>query len=297
MPTRKIEPLYHPDGGYLCCGAITKSTSRDPEFNRQRGDRCKQSAGWGTDHPGAGTCKFHQGNSTPMKRIAYRELADMSARRELARFGVAVDIGPAQALLAMVREAAGNVAYLGARLDEMIEAGNIEREPEPEGPLGDILQQAEEVAGDAYVPKKLRGDVWDQRTIAPMRGAGALFGPKVGISAEGHQFQQDEDQRAILRLYGEWADRLVKYSKAAIDAGVAKAQVELAKKQAEMLVLVLKAVLAKLGLSEAQVKLAQSLLAGEMRQLANDSRVIEGTAIPQLDSPKQSRAMDITMRK
>jgi hypothetical protein len=122
-----------------------------------------------------------------------------------------------------------------------------------------------------------------------------LFGPVVGVTADGTQFKQQEDQRAVLRLYGEWTDRLVKYSKAAIDAGIAKAQVELARAQAQMIVMMIKTVLGKLELDAAKMQLAQSIFAEEMRKMSMQR--IEGGItrdVNLLDGPPvKSRAMDI----
>lgn len=184
------------------------------------------------------------------------QLADMKARRELAKFGMHVQVSPAQALLAMVHEAAGNVAYLGGRIDDMIERQEIAEAERAR----DIIGQAEMVAiGNSSVYMGL---------TSPAGGSSALIGPVLAVDKDGREHQIGEDARAMMRLYGEWSDRLVKYSKAAIDAGVAKAQVELARRQAEMIVTLFKTVLVKLMLSDAQIKSAQEMLAGEMRKLA-----------------------------
>lgn len=46
------------------CGA----TKRDGS-----GDKCHQPAGWGTDHPGEGKCKYH-GGATPVKHGRYSDI-------------------------------------------------------------------------------------------------------------------------------------------------------------------------------------------------------------------------------
>ncbi len=78
------------------------------------GSRCRQPAGFGTDHKGIGNCKFHGGASPGGRKHAARQ----RARRELLRLGVepipAVD--PVELVLALSAEAAGNVEALRHRV-------------------------------------------------------------------------------------------------------------------------------------------------------------------------------------
>jgi hypothetical protein len=79
---------------------------------RTRGeDRCTRPAGWGTDHPGYGSCKFHAG-STPNGRAAAR--VEM-ARDSLERLGVAATatpVNPVELLGDLIDQSAAIVAYL-----------------------------------------------------------------------------------------------------------------------------------------------------------------------------------------
>lgn len=213
-------------------------------------------------------------------RLVARQMADMDAKRALARFGVPVDISPAQALLAMVHEAAGNVAYLSARIDEMIEQGQAAEHEYK----ADILAQVAAVAD---------GEDSSDQGIKIKRGAEALFGPIVSATSKGDLYATQETQRAIVSMYGEWTDRLVKYSKAAIDAGVAKAQVELARQQGQMLIQIIKTVMTKLGFDVAQTREAQLLLAVEMRRLAAKDVTPTLRELADAEKPeKKSRTMD-----
>ncbi len=170
-------------------------------------------------------------------------LADMALRKELKAFGVPLDgtISPEQVLLHMVREAAGNVAFLGARMAELSEASE---------------------GGDSGTQGSWRG-----RTITLGKGEG-LFGPKIGLDKDGGEHVIGEEVRAATALYGEWSDRLVKYAKTALDAGIAKAQVELARTQGQTIVVVVNRVLVQIGLGEEQQNRARELLAEEFRLLA-----------------------------
>lgn len=69
-------------------------------------------AGWGTDHPGIGTCKLH-GGCLPNHQIA-------AARRQaMVAFHHPRPVDPATALLECVQLAAGQVAYAGSQLDRL----------------------------------------------------------------------------------------------------------------------------------------------------------------------------------
>jgi hypothetical protein len=74
-------------------------------------DRCTRPAGWGTDHPGYGSCKFHAG-STPNGRAAAR--VEM-ARDSLERLGVAATatpVNPVELLGDLIDQSAAVVAFL-----------------------------------------------------------------------------------------------------------------------------------------------------------------------------------------
>ncbi|MGP3914352.1 hypothetical protein [Nonomuraea sp. 10N515B] len=100
--TTTLEPPGH-DGK---CGGKKRDGS---------GDTCTQPAGWGTDHPGIGRCKLH-GGSTP-NHVAAARLEQ--ARRDVATYGLPVEIEPGLALLQEVHRTAGHVAWLGAKIAEM----------------------------------------------------------------------------------------------------------------------------------------------------------------------------------
>lgn len=83
------------------CGVVRKG--RPP---------CKQVAGYGTDHLGAGPCKFHGGAFPGPSKKAHAELADRNARTWL---GQNVTIQPVDNPLAAFRDLAGKaLAWLEA---------------------------------------------------------------------------------------------------------------------------------------------------------------------------------------
>lgn len=76
---------------------------------KRSGGACAKPAGWGTDHVGAGRCRFHAGNSPSGRKAAQRELA----QRAVAAYGLPREVEPHQALVEELHRTAGHVAWLG----------------------------------------------------------------------------------------------------------------------------------------------------------------------------------------
>jgi hypothetical protein len=190
---------------------------------------CMLSKGWGTDHRGAGKCRKHFGNA-PGERI---QAANEAAQQALDRLGRPRAVAPQRALLETVWEAAGNVAFLREQV----------------GALGvDMTLRVAEVA-----QRPSDGDV--------------------EIDGELHQYHDHivtirEDIRAIVKLYGEWTDRLTKYAKAAVDAGIAEREVHLVEQQADLLIRVIEATLASLHLTPEAHEAARQIAVSELRLVA-----------------------------
>lgn len=229
------------------CGVPRRQPNQDGDTS-VIGRPCGHVAGWGTPHLGSGPCKLHGGNLPSVVKKARQVLADMNLRRELATFGVPLpNVTPEQMLLHMVREAAGNVAYLGARVAE--------------------LSEKDEASLGPNITRLTPGS-------KPMEKGAGLFGPKIGVDREGGEHVIGEELRAATSLYGDWSDRLVKYSATAVSAGIAKAQVEIARSQGQTIVIVINRVLAQIGLDEAKQIVARKLLAEEFRTLAVEPELI-----------------------
>ncbi|MGR3875793.1 hypothetical protein ACUXZZ_45490 (plasmid) [Streptomyces graminifolii] len=64
----------------------------------EQGDLCGQAAGWGTDHPGYGSCRLHGGNTRNQRAAARSEMADTQARQILAQLDVQPVADPFAAL-------------------------------------------------------------------------------------------------------------------------------------------------------------------------------------------------------
>lgn len=156
--------------------------------NRNSDKPCKMAAGWGTDHPGFGQCRYHAGSTPNGVMSAVKE-----ELTERVVMGVQVDITPQEALLVCVRIAAGEVAYATMKVQEL----------------------AEEEAVGPVVDRKVR-------TVRIEQDGEEIELPLEEITYKG------ASPHIWIQVRGQALDRLARYSKMAIDAGVAERSVALA---------------------------------------------------------------------
>lgn len=78
----------------------------------------------------------------------------------------------------------------------------------------------------------------------------------------------DPDARALLDLYGQERDRLVRISKVTLDAGVEERRVQLAESQGALVAGVIRRILVRLNLSAEQEVLVGTVVPSELRALA-----------------------------
>jgi hypothetical protein len=108
-----MEPGATPVGHEGKCGGQLKQPKADGRTT------CDLAAGYDTPHPGIGRCKFH-GGSTPSHVIAAERVqAEQAVLRAQQTYGLPVDVEPGEALLGLVRVAAGVVAWLGAQVAQL----------------------------------------------------------------------------------------------------------------------------------------------------------------------------------
>jgi hypothetical protein len=167
---------------------------------RQGEGFCKRPAGWGTDHPGVGRCKLHGGKTQTHNHKASIEIA----RRECNRLGIPVDEDdgdPGELLLAMVREAAGNVEFYRSQVAALT--------PEPGIDL---------VLDDEGVPTPTKRN--------------SIYGPT--FHATGRPTGEGKPH-VLVTLYNEERDKLVSYAQAALRANVEERRVRLDEMEARRL--------------------------------------------------------------
>ena len=115
-----------------CRGHINSDTER-------KGDPCTHDLGWGTNHSGAGNCKFHGGSSPTGKKSGQAKILDAEVRQLLGLnewepitdpyFALADHAGKSAALEAIMHQKVEELTSLkqyggefGDRLDVVIEA-------------------------------------------------------------------------------------------------------------------------------------------------------------------------------
>ncbi len=214
------------------CGVIFKG--RPP---------CRQPAGWGTDHSGFGPCKNHGGTLTAPAKKAHDAMVVAYAMKDIARLGGVVATDPEQALLDLVSQSAALTVYYGQGVSALTD------------------KPVEEVAA-AFTA----GGLWSRAggDYGELKG---LFGPEVDVDKDGTEHVVGEKLRGLVTLWNEERDRLSKYAKAALAAGIEKRRVELAEQQGEQVVVIVNNVLLQLGMSPDQVAQARTMIAAGFRQL------------------------------
>lgn len=206
------------------------------------GEQCPAPAGSRTDHLGYGHCAFH-GGRRGRRRILGAWLMGHAYGREL-------NCTPWEGLLRAVRIAAGKVAYC-----ETVLAGAL-HDRELEGRVRRVEPERDPETG-----KTVTG------------GVGLLLDPDTGEPLGVGQFR---DRSWWVTRSELWTDRLARYSKMAIDAGVAERLVAQLGEEAQLVAQTLLNVITDpaLDLSEHQLEVARARLRREL--LALDEREANG---------------------
>lgn len=131
---------------------IVTDTKPTPEHERcggrkrgEGGGTCQLPAGWGTSHPGIGSCKLHGGGTRNHAKHALK----IQAQRDVTAFGGRLDISAPEALIELVQTKAAEVAYWDQRVQTLSDdqrAGMLEAKTEqgfgPQGPVDTTTRQA-----------------------------------------------------------------------------------------------------------------------------------------------------------
>lgn len=164
-------------------------------------------------------CRSHGGAMNHVAAATRQRVGLANLRAEFDKLGGQVDVSPTEAMLTMVREAAGNVLFYRRHVEQL--QASVDGDPpviiNDEGVA--VVQEGWVGAGVAT------RDAPDKWTASP---------------------------HVLVRLYNEERDRLVRYSKLCRDAGVDEARVRIEAAQGEWLVRTLDAVLDRLELTDDQ---------------------------------------------
>jgi hypothetical protein len=91
---------------------VSKRAAAHCRATKRTGGKCTMAAGWGTDHPGIGRCKWH-GGCTP----SHVKAAAQEEYRQL--LGKPKEINPFEAIMWCIRIRAGEVEWLGQKMSEL----------------------------------------------------------------------------------------------------------------------------------------------------------------------------------
>lgn len=164
----------------------------------------------GRRQKGRDGCRMHF--STPAaKKVAARRLALGEAQAELAKLGRPIVVDPADAMLEMVYEAAGNVAALRRLVAALGEL--VDQEP------GEVADE------DGIVAEGWRDELGS------------------GIAGRTDPTNWKAAPHVWVAMYDAERDRLVKWAKACRDAGVDERRVQVAESQGRQLAQILTATL------------------------------------------------------
>lgn len=157
---------------------------------------------------GSTTCRLHAGKAPQVQAAGRRRQALEAIKQELTSLGGSIDVDPAEAMLAMVREAAWNVAWLRSQVEEL-------RPRLSDGDDAPVLIDEDGVA-----------------TVHPAWVGAAVAGrvDPANWKAEPH---------VLVRMYNDERDRLVRYAKLCRDAGIEERRVQVEEEQARWVVAML----------------------------------------------------------
>ncbi len=159
---------------------------------------------------GAEVCRVHGGRAPQVKAAAKRRRVLGEAQEELNRLGVPIEVDTAEAMLQMVYEAAGNVAFLRKRIQQLEQGG------------------------------RLTGDFDADDVVSAL---GAEDNRRASIAGRVDPKNWKGEPHVLVTMYNEERERLVRWSKSSRDANVEEHRVKLAERQGEMLARVLRVLL------------------------------------------------------
>lgn len=194
-------------------------------------------------------CRWHGGAGPQAIAGARRRLALAKVSSEMAKMGLGIEVDPAEALLAMVYEAAGNVAFLRSEVSQLPTHPVISYEPQH---VADELEP--QPLGGALLRRHAEGGGFTVLTPG-------LYGP---------DHLGDARRHILVTMYDDERERLANFSRWALAAGAEERRVALAEGQGARIVDVIVATLddPSLGLTPAQREAGRHAAAQHLRSLA-----------------------------
>lgn len=209
---------------------MTKPARVKCKARNRKGKQCGNVA-----EPGQEVCRLHGGASPQARAAAEKRLVRATITRTLeetlsAHEAASIGKDPIEHLLDAIKHASGMVGVLRSLVGQLQPAYDwralSDQVREAEGAR--LALEAEYVANGEEPPARL-----------PVLH-GAIYGPDHNEDAKPH---------VLIVMLGEWTDRLAKFSKLALDAGVAEREVRLHEEQGRLVVAVLRRVLDHYGIN------------------------------------------------
>lgn len=190
--------------------------------NTQKGTPCSNRKGARTSHKGEGRCWKH-GGASPQAEFAGQLVI---ARREAQVMGLPLDIDPIEAMLQLIKIAAGEVRYCSERVAEL-------EDKDAAGPVRTVTMR----------PRK-KGEAGAEGTTSSSE---IQLGPPA--------------LHVWIRARNEAMDRLFGYTKAAIAVGIAERRIRIAKDQAANVAEAMRLLARALGRDPADPKVREAMRA------------------------------------
>jgi len=191
--------------------------------------------------PGGSVCIRHGGKTQATGQAVTRYRNEQAAEHAINMLGIIdFDITPTEALLQEVRESAANVAFMRARVQELVGASDLD---DPSHPL-----------------------IWGQ-TSEKTVSASQFPGTDEESIAGAHQW---------FVLYQSERERMTRAAQMALRAGVEERRVRLAEMGADVIIGRLRQILNALDLTPAQIQQADIVVPIQIAGLAQDLEMSEG---------------------
>lgn len=210
---------------------------------------------------GLDKCRVHGPNAGSRKKAA-RNIAKAKIAGHLLSLGVAVKVDPSEAMLAMVAESYGNVAFYRARIQD------LDQLVEPTVPV---------------MPPLLRDfEKDDEDDEAAVMAANAVELRRLPSAIAGRVDPDNwkAERHVLVAMYDDERERLMRWCKMCRDAGIDEARLELAKAQGQQLAAVIAGTLA--AVLGALIRL-RDLFDGEIgSRVERAVRDVWATEVPQI---------------
>lgn len=212
---------------------------------------------------GGKVCSHHGGAAKQVK-------AKAAVRAEIMHWGLGdTTVDPGEVLLRLVSQSAARAQLYSRLLEQAYDAAErLKVAVEAERLIVTDLDEDTDEEGNPLKPdvQQARADL---ARIFNTGGVAALIGHTWDATKDGYLYATGEQIRGLADLESKERDRCASFAAKAVAAGLAERTVRLAERQGELIVQVLTAVFAELGLSEDQLEVAPDVIARHLTLVAS----------------------------